>query len=125
MEAIQRSPTSNTFCVPAALAALLDCHVDLAEALLKEELGDQPITGIYYPLIFKILRRVDPTFRWTEVSQTYRQTHNEIYLLYFDGHVGVVKDKCYFDNQQPNGKPMTEHPYSKKIRQIFKIWKTT
>jgi hypothetical protein len=125
MQTIQRSSTSNIYCVPAALAALLDCHVDLAEALLKEELGDQPITGIYYPLIFKVLRHVDLDYRWIEVSQTYRQTHNETYLLCFNGHVGVVKDKCYFDNQQPNGKPMTEHPYSRKIRQIFRVWKTT
>lgn len=113
---LQRGPHSNRFCVPAALALLLDCHVDHAVALIRQEVGDQPIEGIYYPLILKILQK--QSYKFLEVRQTF-DTDNS-YLICFAGHVGTWIEGRYYDNQFRNGSDETPR---RSIQRIFRIWR--
>lgn len=109
---LKRSPTSNPFCVPAALALLLNIHVDEAVKLLKEDIGDQPITGVFYPLILKNIQLRGFTYRekrWNGLGT---------YLFVFRGHVGVLIDNVYYDNQIPGG---TEVLPNRRIEKCFRI----
>lgn len=111
-----RGPHSNRFCVPAALALLLECHVDHAVALIRQEVGEQPIEGIFYPLILKILQKQG--YKFVEVRQTF-DTDNS-YLICFAGHVGTWIEGRYYDNQFPNGSDETPR---RSIQRIFRVWK--
>lgn len=113
---LQRGPHSNRFCVPAALALLLDCHVDHAIALIRQEVGEQPIEAIYYPLILKILQKQG--YKFLEVHQTFDTDNN--YLICFAGHVGTWIEGRYYDNQFPNGFDETPR---RSIQRIFRVWK--
>lgn len=112
---LQRGPHSNRFCVPAALALLLDCHVDHAVALIREEVGEQPIEGIYYPLILKILQKQG--YKTLESRCTKPESS---YLLVFPGHVGVWIDQRFYDNQISEGS--AEAP-NRRVEKIFRVWK--
>lgn len=113
--ALQRGPHSNRFCVPAALALLLDCHVDHAIALIRQEVGEQPIEGIYYPLILKILQKQG----YKTLESRYTKPESS-YLLVFPGHVGVWINQRFYDNQISEGS--AEAP-NRQIKRIFRVWK--
>src|ERR1035438_8057604 len=51
-----REPSDTPYCVPFTLAALTGVTVRQAATWIHEEIGDQPISGIFYPLALKILR---------------------------------------------------------------------
>lgn len=95
---LKTTQTSNRFCVPAALALLLDTTVDVATNLIRQDLGDQPIIGVYYPLILKHLSKAG--FIYQEVKKLEPAGK---FLVRFNGHVGVFIDGTYFDNCHPNG----------------------
>ena len=109
---------SNPYCVPAALGFLLNITVDAAELLLKEELGDKPITGVLYPLILKILKKEGFGYIKTYCDL---KTPNH-YLICFKGHVGVIKNGIYFDNQNRDGTTKFK-VLLKKSTACFKIFK--
>lgn len=102
---LKTTSTSNPYCVPSALALLLDTDVDTACNLIREELGEQAIAGIFYPVILKKLHEAG--FRWKELSPSaVKLLHKNKagrFLLCFKGHVGVMLDGTYYDNQHPAG----------------------
>lgn len=112
---LQRGHYSNRFCVPAALALLLDCHVDHAVALIWQEVGEQPIEEIYYPLILKILQKQG----YKTLESRYTKPESS-YLLVFPGHCGVWIDQRFYDNQIPEGS--TKAP-NRRVEKIFRVWK--
>lgn len=116
MPTILTSPNSNPFCVPAALAALTGLHVDECVVLLKEDIGEQPITGVFYPLILKHLGKLGYLFR--EVRHVDREG---TFLLVYRVHVGVVENSVYIDNQYPRGIAYQYHS-SRRIQKAFQIF---
>lgn len=98
---LKTTPTSNPYCVPAALALLLDTTVDEACTLIKEELGDVGITGVFYPVILKKL--AEHGYQWKELLVPRKLPATGNFLLCFKGHVGVWIDGTYYDNMNPQG----------------------
>lgn len=122
MPKIQRTETDNTFCCPAACSALLGIPVSQAIEELKKTLGDQQITGVYHPLILKMLK--DYGYRWQEVSESHRTKSKGLYLIVYKGHVGVIENDLYIDNWFPNGIKTNDLRFPKRQKQmIFKVWK--
>ena len=123
MPAVQRSLESNRFCVPAALSALTGLHVDRITELLKEEIGDQPIEGILYPLALKILNRLG--FKYQEITARQRkEIKNGLFLVCFPGHVGVIEGLTFYDSANPMGLDLRsgQHP-RQRVTKVFKVWK--
>lgn len=122
---IQRNSNSNQFCVPAALAALTGLHTDECEKLLKEELGDIKITGVFYPIILKILGKLG--YQYKEVSRSNAKNFSEgrQFLICMSGHVGVIEGKTYYDNGYLNGVELESGGKHRRLRiqQIFEVWK--
>lgn len=125
MPQVTRSPNSNRFCIPAALSALTGLHVDKVIELIKEEIGEQPIAGILYPLALKILKQLGFTFReipFPHQMKDYTLRDGRLFLICQPHHVGVIEGKLYFDNSFPQG---TENPPRMRITKIFEVWKET
>ena len=117
---ILRNPNSNTFCVPAALAALTGLHVDSCVDLIRQGIrGDTPISGVYYPFVLKIFGKLGYHYQErTGIDRTMAlpQKLNVEFcklLLCFDGHVGVLDYGTYFDNAHPNGTTLGSMWFSK------------
>lgn len=94
---LKRSENDNKFCVPAALALILDISVSESVMLIKEELGDTEITGVFHPIILKIITQQGWTYKLAPFT-----TKHHIFLIVFKGHVGVYREGIYIDNQQVN-----------------------
>lgn len=90
---LKRSENDNKFCVPSALALILDIPVSESVALIKEELGDIEITGVFYPVILNIITQKGWTYKLAPFT-----TKHHIFLIVFKGHVGVYREGLYYDN---------------------------
>lgn len=88
----------NRYCVPAALSIITNIPVAGVVELIREEIGDQPIEGIFYPLALKILRNLGYTYK-----DTILLPKKGYVFVIFKKHVGVIKDLIYYDNKYPNG----------------------
>lgn len=95
---LKREVSDNKFCVPAALALILDIPVSESVALIKEELGDTQITGVFYSIILKIITQKGWTYKLAPFT-----TKHHIFLIVFEGHVGVYREGIYMDNQPVYG----------------------
>src|SRR5690242_10552493 len=103
---VQRTEGSNRFCVPAALSALTGRTVDEITVLIHDEVGDQPIRGLFYPLALKILKRLGYTWKETNFTQldgVVRNSAGKLFMVCFQGHMAVVDNFTYFDNSYPHG----------------------
>ncbi len=125
---VLRDATSNPYCVPAALSALTGRHVDEVLILLKDYLGDQPVSGIYYPIALAILQKLG--YQYKEVQ---RISTTGTFLCFTKTHAFVVSNGVYFDNNCPNGatgfriprvKPVAKYRIPLKAFQIFS-WSET
>lgn len=107
---VLRDKDSNRYCVPAALSALTGLAVDTIIPLLAEELGDQPITGIFLPIAIKVLKglsyEVKP-YSWCDltVNQFGQATHKTAtkYLISIRGHALVIHRGMVYDSQFEDG----------------------
>ncbi len=95
---VLKDATSNPYCVPAALSAITGKHVDEILILLKDYLGDQPVSGIYYPIALAILGKLG--YQYKEVSKL---SAAGTFLCFTKTHAFVVSNKIYFDNTYPDG----------------------
>ncbi len=109
---VLRDTTSNPYCVPAALSAITGKHVDEILILLKDYLGDQPVTGIYYPIALAILSKLG--YQYKEVPKT---SFPGTFLCFTKTHAFVVSNGIYFDNNHPDGAKIPARP--SKAFQIF------
>lgn len=112
---ILRSANSNPYCVPGALAAITGKHVDDCILMLRDEVGDQPVKGIYHPLILKILKKLNYTYQ--EVNHIKREG---LFLIVYRSHVGIVEESIYFDNNYVKEIPFAHHKGSKMFL-VFEI----
>lgn len=119
MPTIQRSTNSNIFCVPAALSALTGLHVDECVKLIREDLGDQPITGVYYSVILKILKKLGFQYRECGLKTQFIGT---LVLVCFRGHVGIVDGLNYIDNKYPYGVSLENFKLT-RVEKVFEVWK--
>ena len=110
-----REPSDTPYCVPFALAALAGVTVRQAAIWIHEEIGDQPISGIFYPLALKILRAKGFNFEETRLSEP-----DGNYLIVVHQHVLALLRGVYFDTKNPKG--TTEFKAS-RVEKVFKIWK--
>lgn len=116
MPVIKYEIDDNLFCVPAAISAITGLSVAEVCKLIKEEIGDQPIRGIFYPLALKILTE--------KLGFQYRDSFDirpsKTYLLHFKGHAAAVDNMIYYDNSFPSGTPYNIKANPIKIFEIFK-----
>lgn len=125
---VTRDATSNTYCVPAALSALTGLHVDKVIELVREHLGDQPISGLYYPIALRILR--DLGYKTTELpvwapnislqGEIKHLSSNKDYLVTIHGHMLVVSHRHVIDNAYPNG--IMPEKYPMRHARVEKVW---
>lgn len=123
---LKRSPSSNNYCVPAALALITNLSVDEIESLLRVELGDQPITGLYYPLGLKILSKLGYQFKRIEppnLGTKFAILSMNTYYCTNLNHCFVLHDSKFWDNHFPNGQ---QYGYNDSfmITQCWEVWKS-
>jgi hypothetical protein len=110
-----RSIGNTTFCVPAAVALITGEHLDTIENELREFLGDEPISCIYYPIALALLRKHN------FVYQTVRRlTRSGTFLCFTKNHAFVYHDGVYFDNSCPNGWHTHDMPRTKLMFKVEK-----
>ncbi len=121
---IRSNPNSNPFCGPAALSVILRRDVDDCLILIKKEVGDQPIQGLFYPCLLKILKEQGYSYKRV---RTFDYTDGNLYLIVFYHHFGVLSNlgetnqpTQYFDNSHPNGTSLLPRM---KIEVTFEIKK--
>lgn len=106
------------FCVPAALAALTTGKFRDAQALLKKHLGDQQSNKpLFYPIILKVLR--GEGYQVERMTGGFRPLGT--FLLCFSGHVGVVENGTYIDNQHPEGVRITKFAKMKPVEAVYQV----
>lgn len=115
---VTRGPDSNRYCIPAALSVMTNLHVDRIVELIREEIGEQPIEGIFYPLALKILTKLGYSYTRTRGITTTKS----VYFVLMHDHCGVISNLYYYDNQYPNG---TQHFPKMRVESIFEVWKGT
>lgn len=124
---LKRSSTDNQFCVPAALALITQLPLSKIENLLRDELGDVPITGLYYPIGLKILVRLGYSYKKIELIRldVNRLNPESFYYCTQPGHCFVIHDNLWWDNQYPNGISFsTEFKKRVKVTQCYEITKS-
>jgi hypothetical protein len=113
---VKRSPGSNVFCAPAALSILTGEHVDDCVKLIQEEIGNKSISGVYYPIILKILKN---RFGYLSRDLGGFSTTNPC-LLCFQSHVGVwTPEGNFVDNNYPDGTKQLPHAKIQRILEIY------
>ena len=126
---LKRSSSSNPFCVPAALALMLDIHVDKACELLRQDLGDQGISGIFYPKALQILGQQGYTYyeafgnvvSWDRVRTFAKNYPTQTLFVIFQGHVGVIHNQMYYDNSHPTGIALGMYNHYRRAMKVFLI----
>lgn len=125
MKPLITSPGSNIFCVPTALALLMEIPVDEAVHSLKAVgMGDVEIQGVYYPFLIKVLeyngytcKRLDDRLNWRKLP------FGPKFLVVVPGHVLVVENGMAYDNAYPNGCEIKKYKRQAKYIVKFEIWK--
>lgn len=91
------------YCVPWILQHLTG-SVDLSAAL-----GDQPVTGVYLPVLIKRLELKGYTVESLEFNtnptllRLCKSLKEGTYLIGVTGHVVLLRDGIIYHNLQPNG----------------------
>lgn len=101
-------PGRNNYCVPAAISIMLAMPVDEVCDEIRDLIGKQPISGIYFPIALRILERQGRAHRQLMPKTIARvmfdsRPSDKFYFCIFRGHVGVVHAGGYFDNSHPTG----------------------
>ena len=124
--------STNKYCVPTALAILMGTSIEVACAHIRNHLGEQPITGIYHPIILRILRDNGYEVREkilvnecrTSLIRLVRLISSSTWLVILHGHVLVYKNGMVFDNAFPTGVLTEFYPLrSAKVEGLFLITK--
>lgn len=110
---LRRQPTDTPYCVPAALALITDAPVSEIEKNLRRYLGDQPISGIYYPLCLAVL-----SDRGIGFEEVFGPRAVGLYLCFNKSHAFVISDRVYYDNSFPNGSAIHKMP---RVSKCFEI----
>jgi hypothetical protein len=119
---LDRGTSTNPFCGPVALALLLERPLNEIDKLLEPILGTEVKRGIFYPEILKIL--VEQGYSYSQVPATFpSRARAGLFLICFQGHVGVIKNQIYFDNQIPSGIIAMSYQSSYALKTAFEIKK--
>jgi hypothetical protein len=110
---------NENFCVPAALAALTTGKFNDAQALLRKHFGEGQSynKGLFYPIILKVLR--EEGYLVEQMTGGFRPLGT--YLLCFPGHVAVVENGTFIDNQHPEGIRITNHSRMPRIESVYRV----
>ena len=110
---LKRSPGDTPYCVPAALALLTQEPVSEMEKALHRYLGDEPISGILFPLALAVL---------TDRNIAYREVFGPrkigLFLCFTKSHAFVMADGTYYDNSFPTGSKVLSMP---RVQKCFEI----
>ena len=112
---LKRSPGDTPYCVPAALALIANCAVGEIEKALRHYLGDEPISGIYFPISLAIL--TDKGIGYREV---FGPRKSGLFLCFTKSHAFVMADGTYYDNAFPTGSRVHTMP---RVQKCFEIQK--
>lgn len=112
---LKRSPGDTNYCVPAALALLTSEPIGEIEKHLRRYLGDEPISGIYFPISLAIL--TDRNIAYREVFGPRR---SGLFLCFTKSHAFVMADGTYYDNAFPQGSRVHKMP---RVQKCFEIQK--
>src|ERR1700677_4917345 len=120
MPRIQLSTQHPNFCMPAALACLTGKTVDEAIELFKHELGDTPITRVYYPILLKILK--DHGFDWEELTIPQANKFIGDMIVFVPGHVMVYDSILhkYYDPASPDGRDLPHYKLAGRCK-VFAV----
>jgi hypothetical protein len=102
---LRRQPGDTDFCVPAALALLTGATVGEVADDLHEFLGDQPISGIYFPIALAVLKK-----RGFQTRKCPNPRRAGTYFCCNKSHAFVISDSVYYDNSFPNGSKISKLP---------------
>jgi len=125
------TPGANAYCVPAALSALTGHPVPIVETMIRQHLGDLPITRVYLPIALRVLTDLgykyrdvlrDPDLTLTQfVHKT--ASPDRMYLVEIPGHALVVTQRRIVDNCHPNGVAVElYHTRRSNVRRAFEVW---
>lgn len=120
MPSIKYEVGDNIYCGPAALSAITGLSVKECCKLIENEIGDQPIEGIYYPLLLKILTDLDYNFERTNFDKGFYRSG--VFLICFKKHFGVLDNGIYYDNHYPFGESFS-YKFGGKVETIWEITK--
>ena len=110
-----RSTHNTPFCVPAAIALITGAHLDTIENELRDFLGDQPISGIYYPIALALLKKHNFVY-----AQVRRLTRSGTFLCFTKSHAFVYHDGVYYDNSCPDGVAIHDLPRTNLMFRVEK-----
>jgi hypothetical protein len=115
---IKLSTTQPNFCMPSALACLTGKTVDECITIYQKELGNIPITGVYYPILLKILDELG--YSYQELDRREANKFIGDMIVFVHGHVMVYDSivKKFYDPASPNGR---ELPHYSKFNKIFAV----
>lgn len=93
------------FCVPTAISFITGRPYEEIEQDFKTHfLGDQLVEGIFLGAAAKLLKMYGYELRSLNNFMKLRLTNpHGVYLIHIRGHVGIIRDNLWFDNQFPNG----------------------
>lgn len=107
----------SQYCVPTALSLVAIISYPCAVADIQEHLGDVPIAGVYFPIALKILKekyKFEPIRVWKVMSRG-------LYVISTAGHMFIVRDGIFYDNQFPEGKKFNLAITNKKNYVIYRL----
>lgn len=118
---LRRNTNSNTFCVPAAVALISGQHVDDVIKMIQEDLGDRPITGLFYPMGLKYLEKLGFKYERVNTNNPAALDVESTYYLCLRGHAAVIHEGLYYDNANPNGVEIKISKHA--VESLWKVWK--
>jgi hypothetical protein len=102
---LKRSPGDTPYCVPAALALITNQPLRVIQIDLQAFLGDEPISGIYFPVALAVLKKYGWAYK--EVPNPRRAG---TFFCCNRSHAFVISDSVYYDNSFPNGSKISKLP---------------
>lgn len=111
--------SDNKFCVPAAISLVSGITVEQSVKLLKEELGEQAVTGIFMGTMLKVLKGLGFSPRPISIKKWKELGENRA-IIFIPGHVMVYYDGKYYDNHFPLGIPVKQRVV--KIEAIYGLF---
>jgi hypothetical protein len=112
------------WCVPSALHIITDKPYEECLQLIKNHLGDDPISGVYIPIAVKILevelgytvKRVKAGMRLSQYMD--KKYYYKTFLIAIPGHALVIRHSLLFDNKNLNG---ILTPYKAPVVEAFLV----
>lgn len=110
------------WCVPYALHLITGKTYLECLDLIKQDLGDQPIEGVYLPIALGVLERLGYKCDAVkaDLSLKFYNHYDKTYLIEIQKHALVMKKGKMYDNHSPRG---TNKYYRARTIRAFQVYK--